>query len=173
MPQVLFSAIKAKPINWQVLYDEIARTMDAEVKPALLAYFKRVTKPWVNAPDFAAQEKVTRQNMSVSVWPTGPNAQIWRYVSKGTKGPYWIVSKNPSKYPLKFRTGYKPRTNTSGGYRGPGRAFGKIVRPLYVSHPGIKARNFEKHIARWYAPQFRRTMKNAMARAMRRASRAS
>ena len=107
---------------------------------------------------------------SVNVWPTGENAQIWRYVSRGTKGPYWIVSKNPSKYPLKFRTDYKPRTTPSGGYKGPGRAFGKIVRPLYVSHPGIKARNFEQHIARWYAPQFRRTMKNAVARATRRAN---
>jgi len=173
MPQVLFRAIRAKPINWQAFYDEIARTMDAEVKPALLKYFERVTKSWRHSQTFAAQEKITRDKVSVNVWPTGADAQIWRYVSKGTKGPYWIVSKNPSKYPLKFRTGYKPRTTTSGGYKGPGRAFGKIVRPLYVSHPGIKARNFEKHIARWYAPVFRRTMKNAMARAMRRASRAS
>lgn len=172
MPQVLFRTIKAKPPNWQAFYDEIAQTMDKEVKPALLAYFERVTKSWKNAQKFVAQEKITRQNVSVNVWPTGENSQIWRYVSKGTR-PHPIKPKEPG-YPLRFKWGgtgsYKPRTTTSGGYRGPGKVVrGKTARFMQVNHPGNKARNFERHIARWYAPQFRRTMKNAVSRALRRA----
>jgi len=175
MPQVLFRPIKAQPPNWQAFYDEIARTMDAEVKPALLAYFEKVVKSWANAPEFKAKKKITRTEMSVSVTPAGTNADIWRYVSGGTR-PHIIRPKG--KYPLRFQWGgygsYKARTSTSGGYRGPGRVIGgEQVRFMQVNHPGNKARNFERHIARWYAPVFRRTMKNAMARAMRRASRAS
>jgi hypothetical protein len=172
MPQVLFRAIRAKPIRWQAFHDELARTLDAEVKPELLAYFEKVTKSWRNAPTFVAQEKITRGGTSISVWPTGPNAMIWRYVSRGTQ-PHIIRPKGRG-YPLRFLWGgygsYKARTTTSGGYNGPGRVVGgKIHRPPQVSHPGNKARNFEKHIARWYAPQFRRTMKNAVARGLRKA----
>jgi hypothetical protein len=176
MPQVLFRAIKAKPINWQAFRDEIARTMDAEVKPALLSYFERVTKSWRNQQTFKATKKITREQMTVNVVPVGPNAEIWKYVSQGAR-PHIIRPKGRG-YPLRFEWGgygsYKPRTTPSGGYRGPGRVVGgKTVRFMQVKHPGNKARNFEKHIARWYAPQFRRTMKNAVARATRRANRAS
>ena len=174
MPQVLFRAIHAKPINWQAFYDEIARTMDAEVKPALLAYFERVTKSWRNAQTFKATKKITKSQMTVNVVPIGENAKIWQYVSHGTR-PH-IIRPKGTGYPLRFEWGgygsYKPKTTTSGGYRGPGRVVGgKTTFRMHVKHPGNAARNFEKHIARWYAPQFRRTMKNAVARATRRASR--
>lgn len=173
MPRVLFHTIKAKPIKWQAFHDELARTLDAEVKPALLAYFEKVTKAWRNRQTFKAIRHITQSEVSVDVKPVGENAKIWRYVSQGTKGPY-PIPKSPRPYNLKFLWGgygsYKARTTTSGGYNGPGRVVGgKIHRPKQVSHPGIKARNFEQHIARWYKPKFRQTMKNAVARGMRRA----
>jgi hypothetical protein len=171
MPQVLFRVIKAKPPKWQELHDELAKTLTAEVEPKLLSYFERVTKPWNHAPKFVAKSKVTRQSAAVDVWPLGPNANIWRYVSRGTR-PH-IIRPRGLGYPLRFEWGgygsYKARTTTSGGYNGPGRVVGgKTTFRMQVQHPGNKARNFERHIARWYAPQFRRTMKNAVARGMRR-----
>lgn len=169
MPQVLFRQIKAKPANWQPFYAEIEATLEKTVKPNMIAWFNKIVASWKHRPMFKAKSRITRESMQIYVYPTGASAKIWQYVSGGTRGPYPIYPKKPG-YPLKFRTGYKARTTTSGGYKGAGRAFGKIVRPMYVlKHPGIKARNFEKHIARWYAPTFRRTMKNAVARATRKA----
>ncbi len=172
MPQILFRVIKAKPPNWQAFYSEIAKTLSDEVAPKLISYFERVTNPWRNQPKFVSKFRLTRQSATVDVFPIGPNANIWRYVSKGTR-PHPIQPKGPG-YPLRFKWGgkgsYKARTTTSGGYNGPGKVVGgKAVRFMRVNHPGNKPRNFERHIARWYAPQFRRTMKNAVARGLRRA----
>jgi hypothetical protein len=171
MPQVLFTVIKAKPINWQAFSDEISRTLDSEVKPDVLAYFQRVTKSWKHQPDFRAVKKVTPEAVSVGVVPVGPNADIWRYVSQGTR-PHIIMPRNSKalRFPWGGYGSYKARTTTSGGYNGPGRVIGgKTVHLMRVNHPGNKGRHFEQHIARWYAPQFRRTMKNAVARGMRKA----
>ena len=174
MPQVLFRAIRAKPANWQAFYNEIARTMDNEVKPDLLAYFERVTKSWRNQQAFKAIRHISASEASVDVKPIGENADIWRYVSRGTRGPYPIPKpSNTRAKTLRFKWAgpgsYKARTNTRGGYGGPGKATGPTRMFKRVMHPGIKARNFEKHIARWYAQQFRRTMKNAVTRGLRRA----
>lgn len=171
MPQVLFQRIHAKPIKWQVFYDEISKTLDSEVKPALIAYFEMVTKSWRNTQTFKAKKKITRESLSIDVYPSSENAKIWQYVTGGTR-PHPIFPKKARA--LRFEWGgygsYKPKTTTSGGYKGPGRVIGgKTVYRMHVNHPGTKARNFEKHIARWYAPQFRRTMKNAIARGLRRA----
>lgn len=174
MPQVLFRAIRAKPINWQAFYNEIAKTLDATVKPELIAYFERVTNPWDNPPEFQARKRIRADHYSVYVYPTGPNADIWKYVSHGTR-PHVIKPKGKG-YQLKFKWGgpgsYKPRTTTSGGYKGPGKVIGgKTVKFWQVNHPGNKARNFETHIARWYAPQFKRTMDAAVKRGVRAAKR--
>ena len=174
MPQVLFRQIKAKPANWPAFYAEIDRTLDAVVKPDLIDWFEKVVASWKHRPEFKAKAKITREAMQVYVYPTGANAQIWKYVSSGTRGPYPIPKPGNTKAKtLRFRWGgpgsYKARTTTGGGYKGPGKATGKQVAFKRVKHPGIKARKFEKHIARWYYPTFRRTMKNAVARATRKA----
>jgi hypothetical protein len=167
MPQVLFRHTKIKTPNWQAFRNEIAKTLDSEVKPELIAYFDRIVAPWKNKPEFQARKFIRNDSYSVYVYPTGENADIWRYVSKGTR-PHVIKPKGPG-YPLKFKWGgpgsYKARTNMSGGYKGPGKMIGgKIVKPWKVNHPGNKPRNFEKHIARWYGPKFRRTMDAAVRR---------
>jgi hypothetical protein len=170
MPQVLFRQILAKPVNWQPFYDEIATTLDKVVKPDMITWFNKIVSAWTHRPAFKAMKKITRADMSVYVYPTGPSAQIWRYVSQGTSGPYPIPKDgNTTAKMLRFRGNYKARTTTSGGYKGPGRATGKWYIRKRVTHPGIKARNFEAHIARWYKPTFTRTMKNAVARGLRKA----
>lgn len=171
MPQVLFRQIRARPINWQAFYDEIAKALDAEVKPDLIAYFEWVTKSWRNTQAFKATKRITKDSMTVNITPTGENAKIWEYVSHGTR-PHIIMPRKARA--LRFEWGgygsYKPKTTTSGGYKGPGKVIGgKTVFRAWVKHPGNAARNFEKHIARWYAPQFRRTMDAAVKRGIRRA----
>lgn len=170
MPQVLFRVIRANSPKWSVLYNELEKSIDTEVKPALVAWFNKVTRNWTHKQVFKATKSITPSQIEIAVYPTGPNAKIWGYVSKGTKGPYPIPKPgNKRAKTLRFREGYKARTTTSGGYNGPGKATGKTVFRKHVTHPGIKARNFERHIARWYRPQFRRAMKNAVARGLRKA----
>ena len=170
MPQVLFRAIKAKIPKWEPFYNEVSSTLDSVVKPDLIAWFNKIVARWKHRPSFKATCKITQSEMTVNVYPAGTSAKIWRYVSLGTKGPYPIPKAgNTNAKILKFKGGYKARTNTSGGYNGPGKAAGKTVFSKHVTHPGIKARNFEKHIARWYYPKFRKVMKNAVARGLRKA----
>ena len=83
MPQVLFRAIKARPANWQAFYDEIAKTMDAEVAPQLTSYFERVTESWINQPNLHPSSGSRDRSATVDVFPIGANANIWQYVSKG------------------------------------------------------------------------------------------
>jgi hypothetical protein len=172
MPQVLFRQIKCKPINWQAFYDVIAQEHEDTIKPELLAWFEKIVAKWTHQPEFKAFKTIKKTYTSVNVYPVGENADIWRYVSGGTE-PH-LIPKSPLPYHLKFNWGgygsYKPRTTTSGGYKGPGKVIGGTIhRPKQVHHPGNKARNFEKHIARWYTKRYRQVMKNAVARGLRKA----
>ena len=173
MPQVLFRKIKAKPANWQAFYNELAKTLDDTVKPELVAWFDKVTADWTNKPDFKATKSITPSEMTVNVYPVGTNAKIWKYVSEGTP-PHIIQPKRARALSFKWNGpgSYKPRTTTSVGYKGPGKATGKQRQFKLVHHPGNKARRFEKHIARWYYPRYRQVMKNAVARGLRKAQRA-
>ena len=178
MPQVLFRVIKAKQSDFRVFYNEIEKALDTVVKPDLLEYFGKVVKAWKNPPVFQARKKIALTTMQVYVYPTGPNAQIWRYVSLGTRGPYPIPKPgNKKAKTLRFQWAgpgsYKPRTTTSGGYNGPGKATGPIVLRKRVMHPGIKARNFEKHIARWYKTRFHKVMNDAVKRGIRASNQAA
>lgn len=152
--------------NWKGIVKEVERTIDATVKPEVLQYFERIVKSWKHKPGFRARKRATRQEIVIWVYPTGEHKAIWGYVSRGTR-PHVI---RPVKaQALHFRTGYQPRTRPGGQYRGPGQATGDYVFAQEVQHPGTKARDFERHIARWYRPKFRRHIENAMRRGARRA----
>ena len=119
MPSVLFRPIKAKQSDFRVFYKEIEKALDNTVKPELLTYFNNVIKDWNNQVQFAARKRILLEMLEVYVYPTGENADIWRYVTLGTR-PHVIKPKGQG-YPLKFNWGgyksYKPRTTTSGGYK--------------------------------------------------------
>lgn len=181
MPVVVFRTVKSKnPFRDTKAFERhLRRGMDREVKPALLDYFERIVKPWDTKVGFRARTRIRRRRIEVSVHPTGPNAKIWGYVTKGTP-PHLIRPKRKMKSGgraahLSFVWGgpgsYKPHTRPGGRYKGPGKVVGGRLRHFFwVRHPGSKARNFEKHIARWYYPKFRRTMHNMMRRALRAAA---
>ena len=176
MPQVLFRPIKAKQSDFRAFYREIEKALDNTVKPELLAYFQRVVQPWNNPPQFAARKRILLEMLEVYIYPVGENADIWRYVTLGTR-PH-IIKPKGAGYPLRFKWGgygsYKARTTTSGGYKGPGKVIGgQTVRFKRVNHPGTKARNFERHIARWYKPRFTRVMNEAVKRGVAAANRAA
>lgn len=171
MPKVLFRAIRTRSgyPNFANMQREVERTIDGTVKPELLTYFTRITDLWKHKVAFQARKRITVQGITLYVYPTGPNKMLWTWVSGGTKGPYPIPKQpKPPGFPLRFRKGYKPRTGRGYKYRGPGKATGPWVSKHQVQHPGIKAREFEKHIKRFYQPKFRKHMENALRRGARR-----
>lgn len=167
MAKVLFRAIRTRSgyPAWPNMIKEIEKTIDNTVKPELLTYFTRITDLWDHKVDFQARKRITSQGITLYVFPTGPNKDLWIWTSGGTK-PHDIAPKGPG-YPLRFRTGYKPRTGRGYRYRGPGKSVGPWVSTYKVKHPGTKAREFEKHIKRFYTPKYRRHMENALRRGAR------
>jgi hypothetical protein len=152
---------------------EVGVEMDSRIKPDLLSYFQRIVADWDpdDRPAFRARKKITDKEAVLYVYPTGPGKVIWNLVSITGAKPHPIVAK--VKRWLGFIWGgpgsYKHRTTASGGYKGPGEPSGDWVRFKRVQHPGFKARNFEKHVARWYRPKFYKYMENAFRRGIRRA----
>jgi len=140
--------------------------MEREAKPHFLKAFRRVVANWDHKPDFKARKYFRPDYIAITVHPTGSNAQIWRWVSGGTKGPYKIPKAGPGY--LAFQLGYKPKTKPKGKIGGPGVATGPWVRGvMQVEHPGIKAREFEKVIADDEKDWFSRNAENAWRRTLR------
>lgn len=166
---------RAKHPNWTGIAKEAERTLDAVVKPRLLKYPAKIVANWEHKPDFKARKKVTRQAISVYVFPAGPNKDIWVWVSRGTG----LYGPKKSKYPIEpkkkggvlaFPSVYTPKTKPRGpSYGGPGKSSGPTIFAKSVMHPGIKGRHFEEAWARWAKTWFRREMENAMRRGARRA----
>lgn len=148
---------------------EVDRAMDVEVKPHVLGYFERITANWQNKPEFKARKEITPDRIAIRVWPSGAAAKVWEYVSKGSR-PHEIRPKKAGGK-LRFMGGtYQAKTGPGGHYKGPGKVVGgQIMYAKRVMHPGVKAREFEKHIHRWATPGARKMIENAMRRGMRRA----
>lgn len=112
--------------------------------------FRQVTARWGHKPKFARIRVSSKNIVSVTIEPDGKNAQIFKWVDQGTKGPYLIPKFGPTApgQPLRFQTGYSARTKPGGKYnQGSGQASGSWVAARRVVHPGIKAREFTQTIA--------------------------
>jgi len=143
---------------------EVEKTIDRTVKPELLTYFTRVTDLWEHQVAFQARKRVTDRGITLYVFPTGPNKDLWTWITKGTRKRDIVPRTKPY---LRFRLDYKPRTRRGYKYRGPGKAIGPWVTVKKVKDHEIKAREFEKHIKRFYTPKFRKHMENALRRGVR------
>jgi len=169
---------RKKHPNWSGIVKEVERTLDRETKPMLIEYHKRITDEWSGEkPVFKAKKRVTRDAITVYVYPIGGKGKdkwIWLTQGTGLYGP------KHAKYPIKpkkkggvlaFPSVYTPRTRAGAGgqYKGPGTSSGDTVVVKSVMHPGIRPRPFHKVIARWARPKFYRQMEAAMKRGARRA----
>ena len=175
--QILLRPVRGrkKHPNWTGIAKEIERTLDSVVKPRLLDYPRRIVASWSNKPDFKARKRVTRDAISVYVYPAGPHKDIWQWVSRGTG----LYGPKKRKYPIRpkkkggvlaFPESYTPKTTVRGpGYKGSGKSSGPTIFAKEVMHPGIKGRHFEEAWGRWAKTWYRREMENAMRRGARRA----
>lgn len=172
MPVVAYRAVRSrrKFDKAPQIIKHLEATLDNEVKPLLIKRFDLIVKNWKHKPKFKARKYIRPDSIRVAVYPAGTreNVQIYKWVTKGTRGPYPIPKAGPGY--LAFQLGYKPKTRPVGQFGGPGKATGeKIKGVMQVSHPGIEARKFEESVKndakKWYS----RTMENAWRRAIRRA----
>ena len=155
---------------------EVERALRGQVGPHFMQYYQRIAGRWSerSRPDFVAQIFSSADRLGVDIYPVGPQAKIWRFVSEGTR-PHRIPKQGFRN--LAFMWGgpgsYAPRTSPGGHYGGPGKASGKRRVFKFVMHPGTKPRRLEKHIARWGRPRARQLTENAMRRGIRRYRRAA
>jgi hypothetical protein len=170
--RVLFRAIRARAGHpkFTAIADEVRAAVDSDVKLQLIQAFNLRVANWEHKPEFKAMKRVSQKGTTVYVYPTGENANIWRYVSEGTR-PHEIRPKGAG-YPLKFAWGgpgsYKPKTKPPGKFGGPGIVQNaETTMLMVVHHPGNEPRNFEKGISEDFTPKFRRIVENAMRRGAR------
>lgn len=153
---------------WPITSAELNTTMDNEVKPVLLKSHEVIVADWQKKPNFEARKFVTRDSLSLTVFPTGEYADIWRYVDQGTKphpieaqaGPFLIFPKGP----YEPKTLAKPARTVSGGGSYADTSLRKIRQ---VMHPGVEAREFTKAIAEDIQPSYYRAIDNAFRRVAR------
>ena len=133
--------------------------MRSDTIPALRLAFNHTVEGWENRPDFKSNIDVTSSSISVSVYPSGPNADQYALVSKGSP-PHTIRPKNGGL--LKFQPGYnsatRPRILSSRSKV----RFGNYVTAKVVNHPGFEAREFPETISDMYYPIFLDEMQEAM-----------
>ena len=129
---------------------------------------KDVTRDWKHKVDFAAALTVGIGYYEVFVKPTGRNVKIYKYVDRGTKGPYPIPKIIvPGKF-LRFRLGYSARTAPVAKFNiGTGVATGAWVTKQQIQHPGIKARKFMETFLDELAPPLVQRVQSEITKAVR------
>ena len=108
---------------------------------------------WTNPPGFKSESTIEGNSLVVSCEPSG-NAdavQHWKWVSRGTAGPYPIFP-TAGRKTLKYRKDFTPKTAGMGPRVKTGMSGGKsgeMIYPSHVTHPGIKPRHFEEAWRSW------------------------
>lgn len=138
---------------------QLERDLDSKVKPALIKSHNLIVANWKHKVEFQARKIIKPDSITIYVFPTGPNLDIWTFVDQGTR-PHTIRAKNKST--LKFMAGtYSPKTlarparTVSGGGKVQG---GEWRSPVVVNHPGSEGRFFSRDIAEDIKPGFRNTI---------------
>lgn len=128
------------------------RRMGTKIK----ADFEKTTATWKHKPKFEVMVSLTKPGPTVVV---DTNDEIYRYVNDGTEAHVILPKKAKAlRFPGTFTSKTVPgvleaRQGSSGG----GDVFAKGVL-----HPGTKARNFDKMIARKWQGLFKREMEAVM-----------
>lgn len=156
---------RRKRRDWTRIWRAVRRHINTVERKKLITKFNRVVANWKHKPKFIASFNKKRPDFVFFVRPVGKEAKKWRWVSRGTKGPYTIRAKNAPT--LVFRTNYKPKTKPGGIFGGPGVATGPFRTPVKVEHPGIEPRLFEEEISKKFQPEFRRRIENLIRREIR------
>jgi len=172
MPTIALRAVRSrrKFIRAPIVQDYLAAVLDSEVKQHFISEFDEVVANWRHKPEFKARKFVSDDQIKVNVFPAGDNAQIYKFVTGGTR-PHKIAAVNAPTLAFMWNGpgSYRPKTRPGGKSGGPGTVSGGTMHyPKSVNHPGTEAREFEKVIREKNKKWFSKTMENAWRRAIRR-----
>lgn len=146
--------------------DELVRTATytglQNASDDIMSTSRDAVQQWRNRPDFGDEFTVTKTYIECLIKPKGNRKviAIFKYVDRGTKGPYIILPKVDGGA-LWFKSGYSARTAPVAKYNvGTGQSFGKTVKSFGVIHPGIKARLFMETFAKELIPSLQARVTN-------------
>lgn len=166
MPTVLLRPItpgRQALLDMDRVVEELSDSLE-QLKGQLINDFRGTVASWDTQVDFAGRKYILTDELRLIVYPTGAGAQIWTYVNEGTR-PHLIQAKG--RKPLRFKTGYRAKTQPGSASSGAGGASGPWASKRAVHHPGTTGRHFEKPIAAKNRDAFRRLAENALRRAVR------
>ena len=172
---ILTKQIKPKRLNDKAFFEEFekaAKVISKEMKKE----FEITTIGWDT--DVKFEELVSLGPTSIDILVATDN-EIYGYVNNGTKGGYKIPKViKPGGKRLAFRWGgpgsYSAKTATGKQVHNPagGGTSGNMIFPRQITHPGIKAREFDKLIKKMFEKKFRRAMELALKKGVARSGHA-
>ena len=157
---IRMKAITPTPMNTAAFERNFRWVVESTLKVAE-TQFAKTYATWTHKPKWNKTVKVLSGSIEGGYYTED---QIYVWVSGGTKGPYKIPKGRSGK--LAFPSGYKAKTVPGPVYSRGGGSFGPMVFIHgQVTHPGIKAREFDKGVAKFTEPWFRQYGNVAMKRA--------
>jgi len=143
-----------------IFRDEVRAAAEQIRRDVLLDYVKTV-ETWRHQPKFKSEVKLGGGEVQTSVTT---DDEIYGYVEKGTRKHIIRPRKKGKK--LYFKAGgFKPKTHVGVIQSVPGSPGKKSVFANEVVHPGTKARNFTRVIAKKWQPRYTRAIEKALERA--------
>ena len=158
---------------------ETVNSLRRDIDPMIVRELDAIVADWDNKVTFQVTQTVSAEGITTNVYPTGPGAEIFNMVSRGTKGHTISVVKQ-STYrgykgyrPALWVRRYAPRTSphVAGAFGGPGQFTNAGVYRRTVYHKGAAPRNFERYVVLKVRDDFYKFLENALRRAVRRAQR--
>jgi hypothetical protein len=119
----------------------MSQVMRSKTRPDIQKLFRQTIQGWEHVPRFDYIFKDTVSELSVTVYPAGYNAEIYKMVLQ------------------RYRAATRPGSLRSGSHGRTGPVY-KAYRT--VLHKGFPARDFPDTIKKEYEPTFRADMESAM-----------
>lgn len=155
------------------LEKELTNELRGYIRSTLVQKFYRRTANWKTKISISGRldRRAYKGNLTgfaLIVAPAGRHKRIWVFVTRGTK-PH--VEPRAGVKTMVIRGGvhgYRARTGPGDYYGGPGDYDPDgTFRARQVHHPGIEARDFEKHIVEEVESDFVGRLERAIQRALR------
>lgn len=133
--------------NGEVILEAIKSALEVSVGDLIEGAMERRTQGWDSAPRFRRDLTVAPTRYSLLVMPAGQDKIKWVRVSGGVP-PHFIGVRRAKMLRIRGgRGGYRPHTKPGNVYGGPGSYAGVTAYARAVPHhPGIRPREFERHI---------------------------
>lgn len=155
-------AILAKPISPRKFRDDVFRKeifiTAKKTARDIKKDFEKTTRTWKTKVKFELIVAVGPKSIDILV---ATDDEIYGYVDRGTKEH--LIQPKKAGGVLAFKSQYKPKTIPNMIGSKSGGASGETVFAAWVIHPGTKARNFDKVIAKKWTPIYKRRIEKAIS----------